>query len=542
MAEVWIRSKPFFNAIMEYLPEEHRDLVIRNGDQTIVPNDGEDPRMSIYGGGFVELVDQVQKFSTFPGSLYAFGGDLTDPLNFECWTIMNPATEEFYVHKWDIPIGLDVEIRRFYSSPIIQKVVSFYLRSLKIDAKWGIEMIKRKEFELKTKEVSEFINHQYHCPSRKQMILKKLTLKEFFEAVKGVLPQNDEDPEYSSIFKCLETSNKEKPIKQNKKLYEEWFKKISLIVEALSNVVKENPDWFRHSDGPPIVQLFCFCLSKERFVLVQELQKELRRTNMEGMEEEATPLSTMEIGEVERILGDQFKKISFIWKFMKRTNSREFYMAGVDGKHMILSSGFLRELFHEIASVKKLFQDISQEELRFIASSLTDLVNSDEMKYRFIHVETAKTIRKSFFETLQNKIPNVMSKEKKEVLAVGSEEFSLLDLQNETYRMGIINTFPNILRFCEEAYREAKKESCVLGTCCLHKVLKIAQWLSFLELEDAKEIKAAIHGKRDCHLFDGICSLCSQEKSEVEEGIVQQIRSVVIDESESEEDWDSFLQ
>ncbi|PIC23186.1 hypothetical protein B9Z55_016971 [Caenorhabditis nigoni] len=439
-----------------YLPNEFWDLVTFENDEACLKV--ADPRLNYYGGA-EKLCKEIEKFRNFPGYLNKFQTELSTKFCTLKPAIYQTHKRKRYIYKHDLLAQMNYEvwtssIRKNSDNMPLFGIVAIYLRTK--ECIMGGPIYEMTPFVVeKFDELKNNIEMRYLKSSKKKKKVK--SLNDVFEKLKAIMPKNEHDTEYTSLYKLILKLHKKKPAWRNTKFFENLHHVANIVLEEFDRFIAENEFWFLPNQlghQEPTVRLFGEHLGK--YVFGVELLQEMQRAGLDTdiIEEEirdSGPMGTLYYPELLELLKGQIWRIEFVITPFRKTSHKAVWIPTPDDNYCIDSLDIISELI-EWTHVKGFFQGASDDQRDSILKafkSLEYVLDKD-----LVAESEVNQIKESFFEDLQ-KFNITTPSNKKEVRE--SSAPSVEYLIHELSYLGLNNPFPEIGLFANKVFHMMSK-------------------------------------------------------------------------------------
>ncbi|CAO4377716.1 unnamed protein product [Caenorhabditis nigoni] len=312
------------------------------------------------------------EYAKFPGSFNKLGIDLTIPSTIDGHVYKSLKNEPF-MYKVDI---FNLIQRRFESqsptSPIFRSTLAYYIRTKQDQFGDSFELANYRDEDF---TMVALMILQVQTPNHGTKLANK-TPKEILKHIKTIIPPNEYDPEYSTIYKRIQENNKRYSIKKNANVYGKLLAEMKAVFGVIEKFIEDRKEWFTPNDrletpkdAKPIVRLFDGV--GEKFVLAKELLRESERVGMDLLrfKEELMQLPELQIigfEELQEEIGGLMKEIEFVLIPIQRGVRRAVPIPSFNGKYCLLASDVFLNFILDQISMEQIFHGVSQDDAAHI--------------------------------------------------------------------------------------------------------------------------------------------------------------------------------
>ncbi|CAO4376696.1 unnamed protein product [Caenorhabditis nigoni] len=163
--------------------------------------------------------------------------------------IFKTCKKKCYIYKHDLLAQMNYEvwtssIRKNPDNMPLFGIVAIYLRTK--ECMMGGPIYEMLPFVVeKFDELKNNIEMRYS--SLKKSKKKKQTIKslnDVIEKLKGIMPRNEHDPEFTSLYKLILKLHTKKPAWRNAKFFENLLHVANIVLEEFDRFIAENESWF----------------------------------------------------------------------------------------------------------------------------------------------------------------------------------------------------------------------------------------------------------------------------------------------------------
>ncbi|UMM33073.1 hypothetical protein L5515_006676 [Caenorhabditis briggsae] len=471
------------------------------------------------------IIDNLAKFKSFPGSDNKFEIGMTVPYNMDTYVYssMTDADKTFaYKHDFLIFLGQIVS-EKVKHSPLFMSLITFYLKNKERELGTGNFELALVDGDV-LRQVQGRLDEAFGRLFQKgeDMYFKKLpeiSREQFCGRMADMLKsRHDQDIKpLMDVFKEYEIQIASL-VSQN--IYGEYCVWTGTIVEILNEFIGSHPEIFMPSsiskpiDEPDIIR----CFVNDETMLIMDYEFELAKTqNRKLAYYELKDLKEMrekiiKTGVYATVMSHKFgtyflKNAEFVRMSMIQTFRRAVPIPTFDGRHCILASDLLMEIFRDMCSVQNVFQKINQNNWSIVEDCFNDLAGTfnERLGPFFIDTEKSESVRKQCEDYFEKHLGSSRVDMINEVPETG---FTLKDVEQNVKYLGLENAFPNIMKFADYAYTIMKK---LAG----NRTLETSDMLTVLEfcqvnciLPKLPKIERFIHNQGACRRVFYQCSYC----------------------------------
>ncbi|ULT87327.1 hypothetical protein L3Y34_006849 [Caenorhabditis briggsae] len=525
--------------IRAYVPDKFWSLIDANSDRVSKAD-----LSSFYDlfGGSQRLQNDTMEYVRFPGSFNKLGINLTIPSTVD-GHIYKSLKNEPFMYKLEI---FNLIQRRFESqSPtfsIFRSTLAYYIRTKQDQFGDSFELVNYREEDFK--KIGLMIL-QIGAPKH-DIKLPNKTANEVLEHIKKIVPANEYDPEYSTIFKRVVENNKLFPIKKNADLYGKLLWEMKAVFGVIEKFIEDRKEWFtpnerlkKPKNEKPIVRLFDGV--GEKFVLGKELMRESGRVGMDLLEFKEELMQLPELGivgfeELHEEIGGIMKDIEFVLVPIQRGVRRAVPIPSFNGKYCLLASDVFMSFILDQISMEQIFHGVSQDDAAQILLEFE--------KYENVLSQCCKgsiLLDMDYIEPIAKNVTNLLKNYKKTGpsrkprMKTTSSKVTPKIMEEHIVAAGLHKAFPDILGrvSCFENLNEMSNGN-------VFNVLLLVEHIQFVEvILNTKRIQKFLHQHGICTQHWMLCPYCTgidlessdseTESSEAEnqDGEIQQIRKKI---------------
>ncbi|UMM32730.1 hypothetical protein L5515_006427 [Caenorhabditis briggsae] len=461
-----------------------------------------------YYGGREALLNSVERFRNFPGSMDFFESELSSlypMLPPRIYQSMKAAKS--YIFKREIlnqmqMLTMNDSFRMNQNNVPIVKMMAIYMRTKDEMMEGKLEFMPYEANELAVfeKHVTDRFKLATH-KGRKYKIHQKhqKTIDYVFDTIKTMMPVNKYDPEFTSLRKVLMISHEERPVHKNQQFYDYLINMMYIITVEFNNFINNNMSWFTPypvDQGPKTAYVRLFKETNNSYVLGFELLREMKRCEMdtvqlEEMLQDKGPMYCLDIREV---LSLKRQNVELIVTQHKKAHKKNVWIPLVDGTFCLPAEPTI-QYFIFWAHNKGYFQNVSIERRDKILDAFSFIKTTlEEMQkgYRLVLQSDIEKIKDGILEYFKN---NKISPpaEKKEVRHIDKGLWTIKQLVEEIKYLELDTAFPEMVKLAGNVFKgRLLKHFPSLDLCsaveilqffCITRVEKSSR--IFYELEDS---------------------------------------------------------
>ncbi|CAO4377225.1 unnamed protein product [Caenorhabditis nigoni] len=506
-------SAAFFYA---FLHEDHRHVVDCSGDEPSLQTNCE------YYGGRQALLNSVERFRNFPGSMDFFESELSTPFPMISPRIYRSMTNSktSYIFKREILVRMQAltmndSFRMNQDNVLIMKIVGIYLRTKDEMMEGKLEFVPYEANELAKfgEQVTDRFKLATHKSRKFKIHLKGHKKIEYvFEKIKAMMPVNKYDPEFTCLHKLLQFYNKKRPVHKNQQFYDKLINMMHIITDEFNSFIEKNKPWFTPypvDKRPTTAYVRLFKDAKISYVLGFELMEEMKRCGMDTVqvEEMLKDKGHLYCLDVREVLDLKIQNLELLVTEHKKAHKKNVWIPLVDGTFCLPAEPTI-QYFIFWAHNKGYFQNVSIERrdkilgaFSFIKTTLEEMING----YRLVLQSEMDKMKKGILEYFEN---NKISPpaEKKEVRHIDKGLWTIKQLVEEIKYLKLDTAFPEMVKLAGNVFKGRLKEHfpsldlCsaveILQFFCITRVETSSQ--KFYELEDSwfEETPAEVPGAK----------------------------------------------
>ncbi|CAO4377252.1 unnamed protein product [Caenorhabditis nigoni] len=492
-------SAAFFYA---FLHEDHRHVVDVSGDEPDLRTDCE------YYGGRQALLNSVERFRNFPGSMDFFESELSTPFPMAIPRIyQSMRTNNSYIFKREILVRMQAltmneSFRMNQDNVLILKIVGIYLRTKDEMMEGKLEFVPYEADKLTKfgEQVTDRFKLATHKSRKFKIHLKDHKKIEYvFEKIKAMMPVNKYDPEFTCLQKLLQFYNKKRPVHKNQQFYDKLINMMHIITDEFNSFIEKNKSWFTPypvDKGPTTAYVRLFKDAKISYVLGFELMEEMKRCGMDTVqvEEMLKDKGHLYCLDVREVLDLKIQNLELLVTEHKKAHKKNVWIPLVDGTFCLPAEPTI-QYFIFWAHNKGYFQNVSIERrdkileaFSFIETTLKEMQNG----YRLVLQSEMEKIKEGILEHFKNNEILPPAK-KKEVRHIDKGLWTINQLVEGIKYLKLDTAFPEMVKLAGNVFKGRLKEHfpsldlCsaveILQFFCITRVENSSQ--KFYELEDS---------------------------------------------------------
>ncbi|CAO4377226.1 unnamed protein product [Caenorhabditis nigoni] len=517
-ADVAVALTPMLTAeivpiIKKYLPDQHQDLVkLVCGKGFINPDDS---RLQYYGDREA-LLKQVEEFMNFPGSLEKFETELS-ALYLMTPTVHSSLTSRTYIYKSQllailqtiakIPISqlFPREDSKYY---VLHPIIAIYLRTKESQMQDPFELITCDDNQIAHLEAT--IGDQT-LEFQGEDLDPSISLENVIAKFKAILPTHPKDPKHKRLRSILAEFHS---LGKSVIVYENLLFWTTILVTEFDRFLAALPAY----QGPTLVRVFHdefvgkFVLERELLGLgnpevvgIETLRTVEFKKIREWQKDNNLPVSPMG---PDPYLMDQYE---FVITKIPRTFFRSIPIPAWSGKYFFHVTDVFIEILRDLISFRCLFQNLPTKRLEKLFATMKEEMNKFTEAHPGIQLITeseATEIRETIEQCLlRYKVVPGNLKRIREI-----EGFHLKHIKEELKRLGVVSTFPGILRVADDlfhGYQEDQLNGRVLRKIDMYQAVEKCI-LSHIVFKS--ETRSFFHKFNCCQKVHCLCAVCLQSK------------------------------